>query len=61
MPREISIALCLMLVFEGLILFAFPRAWQRAMLELTQKEPRQLRAYGGFAVIVGLILLQAFT
>jgi hypothetical protein len=58
MPNEIWVALCLVVVFEGLLLFAFPRAWQRMALELSQVDPRRLRAGGGIAIIVGLLLLQ---
>ena len=58
MPKEIAIALCLVVVFEGLFLFAAPRAWQRMATELAQQEPRRLRAYGGVAMIVGLVMLQ---
>ena len=58
MPKEFAIALCLVVVFEGLILFAAPRAWQRMAEELSQWDPKRLRAYGGVAVIVGLVFLQ---
>lgn len=58
MPREIWVGLCLMVVFEGLLLFAVPQAWQRMALELSQMDPRRLRVGGGIAVIVGLVLLQ---
>jgi len=59
MPREIQIALCLMVIFEGLLVFAAPKAWQRVMTEAAQQDPRRLRAYGGVLVIVGLLVLQA--
>lgn len=58
MPQEIWIALCLVVVFEGLLLFAAPQAWQRMAQELSQADPKRLRAGGGIAVIVGLLLLQ---
>jgi uncharacterized protein YjeT (DUF2065 family) len=58
MPREIWVGLCLMVVFEGLLLFAVPQAWQRMALEMSQMDPRRLRAGGGIAIIVGLLLLQ---
>ena len=58
MPREILLALCLVVVFEGLFLFAAPTAWQRMAAELAQLEPRKLRVYGGVAMVVGLIFLQ---
>ena len=59
MPREVTIALCLVLIFEGLLLFASPRHWSKMMLELAQYQPKHLRAIGGVVVIIGLILLQA--
>ena len=58
MPKEIQLALCLVVVFEGLVLFAAPNAWQRMAAELAQWEPKRLRLYGGVAVIVGLVFLQ---
>ena len=58
MPKEVLIAICLVVIFEGLFLFAAPRAWQRMAAELSQSEPRRLRAYGGVAIIVGLVALQ---
>jgi uncharacterized protein YjeT (DUF2065 family) len=58
MPHELAIALCLVAIIEGLFLFAAPQAWQRMALQLAQVEPRKLRAWGGGAVIVGLLLLQ---
>ena len=59
MPKEIAIALCLVAIIEGLFLFAAPQAWQRMAVQLSQVEPRKLRSYGGIAVIVGLLMLQA--
>jgi uncharacterized protein len=57
-PQELAVALCLVAVIEGLFLFAFPRAWQRMAAEMSQAEPRKLRAFGGIAVILGLVMLQ---
>ncbi|HVF34388.1 MAG TPA: DUF2065 family protein [Candidatus Saccharimonadia bacterium] len=58
MSKEIAIALCLVAVFEGLVLFAAPAAWQRMAAELSQWEPRKLRLCGGIAMMLGLVLLQ---
>jgi hypothetical protein len=60
MPPELAIALCLVLIFEGLVLFAVPQAWQRFMAQAAQMDPNKLRASGGIAVIIGLLLLQAY-
>ncbi len=58
MPREFAIALCLVVLIEGLMLFAAPQAWQRMASELAQIPPQRLRAFGGIAVIAALLLLQ---
>jgi uncharacterized protein len=48
-------ALCLMLLFEGLLLFAAPEAWKRTVIELVRQPSVRLRTFGGVLVIVGLI------
>jgi uncharacterized protein YjeT (DUF2065 family) len=58
MPRELVVALCLVLVIEGLVLFAAPRGWQATMREAVKLSPRTLRLFGAAAVGVGLIALQ---
>jgi uncharacterized protein YjeT (DUF2065 family) len=60
MPTEIWIALCLVLVFEGLFLFAAPESWQRMARDLVEMPPRQLRIGGAIAAVIGLLLLQLF-
>jgi len=58
-PREFAIALCLVILIEGLVLFAAPRAWQQMVQQLSEVQPQRLRAIGGMAMIIGLLLLQA--
>ena len=58
MPRELAAALCLVLVLEGLFLFAAPHAWQRMAEQMRQLEPRQLRVIGGVMVGIGVLMLQ---
>jgi uncharacterized protein YjeT (DUF2065 family) len=55
---ELAAALCLVLVIEGLFLFASPRTWKRMAEQLQQVEPRSLRVVGGIMIVVGLIALQ---
>ncbi len=59
MFQQLLIGLCLVIIFEGLLLFAAPRAWQRLALDLAQTDPNRLRAGGGIAIIIGMLLLQA--
>lgn len=58
MPHALSAALCLVLVIEGLVLFAAPRGWQAMMREALKMQPRQLRVAGVVAMAAGLLLLQ---
>ncbi len=57
MPRDFYAALCLVLVIEGLVLFAAPQGWQAMMREALKLEPRRLRVFGAIAVGIGLITL----
>ena len=50
-------ALCLMAVFEGLLLFALPDAWRRAAEQRHAMPNRQLRAVGALVVAAGLLSL----
>jgi len=50
-------ALALVLILEGLLLFAAPKAWKRMVAQLLPRPERQLSAMGGFMVIAGLIAL----
>ena len=58
MPHSFAAALCLVLVLEGLFLFAAPQAWQRMAEQMRQLQPRQLRLIGGVMMAVGVLALQ---
>lgn len=55
---ELAAALCLVLVIEGLFLFAAPRAWKRMAEQMQQIDPRSMRMIGGAMMVVGLIALK---
>lgn len=57
MGGELAAALCLVLVLEGLFLFAAPGAWKRMAEQLQQVDSRTLRLVGGGMIGVGLVLL----
>ncbi|MEN1970837.1 DUF2065 domain-containing protein [Luteimonas sp. MJ204] len=50
-------ALCLVAVLEGLLLFAAPGAWKRAMTQMLATPDRQLRRIGGIVLAAGLLAL----
>ena len=54
---ELWSALCLVAILEGLVLFAVPAGWKRAVMQLLQMSDAQVRAVGGFVLIFGLTLL----
>ena len=58
--HQLTVALCLMLVIEGLLLFAAPQGWQAMMREALKLPPRTLRLFGAGAMVAGLMLLQLF-
>jgi uncharacterized protein len=55
---SLGAALCLVLVIEGLFLFAAPGGWKRVAAQLQQIDERTLRMMGAGMVVVGLIVLQ---
>jgi len=57
-PHAFAAALCLVLVLEGLFLFAAPQAWQRMAEQMRQLDPRRLRLIGVAMVAVGLLALR---
>ena len=54
----LAAALCLVLVIEGLFLFASPRLWKRMAKQLQQTDERTLRMIGAGMIVVGLVMLQ---
>ena len=58
MTADLWAALCLVAVFEGLLLFAAPGAWKRVAERLQELPERNLRLYGAGMIVVGLLALQ---
>jgi uncharacterized protein len=58
MNHDLAAALCLVLVLEGLFLFAAPKVWQRMAEQMRQLDPRHLRIIGGVMIGIGVLALQ---
>ena len=56
---DLLAALCLLLLLEGLLLFAAPQAWKQAAERLRQLADGQLRRVGAVMVALGLLALYA--
>ncbi|MEZ5455126.1 MAG: DUF2065 family protein [Lysobacteraceae bacterium] len=54
---ELGSALCLVMVLEGLMLFAAPEAWKRAAAQLVDLPSELLRRLGGVFIVIGLLSL----
>lgn len=57
MSADLLAALCLVIVIEGLLLFAAPTAWKRTVADLLAQPASRLRAIGGAMVVFGLLAL----
>ena len=57
MSLDLLAALCLVVLIEGLLLFAAPNAWKRTDADLSTQPAGRLRAIGGGMVIIGLVAL----
>lgn len=51
-------ALALVMVIEGLLPFAVPSQWRRAVFTVAQMENHKLRLIGLASMVAGLVLLQ---
>ena len=55
---DLLAAISLVLVLEGLLLFAAPAAWKRAMTDLLTQPAARLRLFGAAMIVCGLIALR---
>lgn len=60
MRQEITIAFCLMLVFEGVMPFLAPARWRAMVAGVAQLPDRSLRAAGFASMLAGTVLLYVF-
>jgi uncharacterized protein len=55
--HELGIALCLVLVIEGIIPFAYPKRWKEMVFMLAEVDDRTMRLIGFASMVVGTVLL----
>ncbi len=58
MSADLSAALCLVLVIEGMLLFLMPGQWKAMMRQACDMDSRHLRMFGGAAMLLGVVVLQ---
>jgi uncharacterized protein YjeT (DUF2065 family) len=57
MWHEFGIALCLLLVLEGILPFLYPAGWRRLMASLAGVDDHGLRLAGLASMVTGTVLL----
>lgn len=57
MWHELGIALCLVLVIEGIVPFLYPRRWKEMVALLAQVDDRTMRIVGFVSMLTGTGLL----
>jgi uncharacterized protein YjeT (DUF2065 family) len=57
MWHELGVAICLMLVIEGVIPFLYPKRWRDMVTMLAQVDDRSVRVMGLVSMLIGTALL----
>jgi len=57
MWRDLGVAMCLVLVIEGIVPFLYPRRWRHMALSLAQADDRTMRLAGLASMVAGTVLL----
>ncbi len=57
MWHEIAVALCLVLVIEGILPFLYPRRWRETVMLLSEVDDKTMRAVGLASMLLGTGLL----
>jgi len=55
--NELAIALCLVLVIEGILPFLYPRRWRALAMSLADVSDRTMRVAGLVSMLAGTVLL----
>jgi uncharacterized protein len=57
MWHDLGVALCLVLVIEGIVPFAFPKRWREMVQLLSETDDDVMRAVGLMSMLIGVGLL----
>jgi uncharacterized protein YjeT (DUF2065 family) len=55
--HDLGVALCLVLVIEGIIPFLYPRRWREMVMMLAEVDDRTMRVVGLISMLLGTGLL----
>lgn len=57
MWHDLAVALCLVLVIEGIVPFLYPRRWREMVMMLSEVDDRTMRIVGLSSMLLGTGLL----
>jgi len=57
MWNDLLVALCLVLIIEGILPFLSPRSWRQMASQVAQLDDRGMRVMGLSSMLIGLALL----
>lgn len=57
MWHDLGVALCLVLVIEGIMPFLYPRRWREMVMMLAEVDDRTMRVVGLMSMLLGTGLL----
>ena len=57
MWHDFAVALCLVLVIEGIVPFLYPRRWREMVMMLSEVDDRTMRLVGLLSMLLGTGLL----
>ncbi|MFB1035331.1 MAG: DUF2065 domain-containing protein [Sinobacterium sp.] len=57
MWHELLIAICLVMVIEGIMPFLAPKTWQELLVSVSQLASKQIRLIGLASMLIGVALL----
>jgi uncharacterized protein YjeT (DUF2065 family) len=57
MLHDVGIALCLVLVIEGIVPFLYPRRWREMVMMLSEVDDKTMRVAGLASMLLGTGLL----
>lgn len=58
MWQDLGVALCLVLIIEGILPFLYPNRWKELVAMAAQVDDRTMRIMGFSSMILGVVLLQ---
>jgi len=57
MWHDLGVALCLVLVIEGIVPFLYPKRWRETVMMLSEVDDKTMRVVGLISMLVGTSLL----